>query len=616
MEMTHLRLCTEYFIVKNNMNFYKIKKRNIFTGLFISAAFLFIGSNVHASMRSDVNQDTQINTTDAQLTLRNSFGFDMSSTDWAASAVTGDVNCDGNVNSADVQLILRHSLGFDMESTDWCDDRRAFAGAEGGGAQSVGGRGGIVYEVTNLNDSGEGSLRYGLTAAEYKNVPRTIVFKIGGYIHLQSHILVLDDSFITIAGQTAPGDGITIVYPSNPDDGVLEFRNSHDIIMRYISIRKGGEAAEQYNQAGSNFSIIGNSYNIAVDHCSIGWAGDENIGTYNDAQHGGTITPHNITFQWSISSENLRRPTTVDGRMTDSTGFMAGTGANAESGVDVSIHHNFFARNNNRNPLFKVGSGDVAANVIYNWRWWAAAIRGGAILDMVDNVFKAGPARDGGDRRPEVTFIPATEGNAATGVYRDLSLYFDGNIGYHNTDPAVDAWDTMIHHADENFGYLNGEVTPVSRDYQRMTPRNLQFPITRANALTLDDMLLDDGGVGNSRRLDDDGSWIYDRDLIDTRVIEDYNNGTGDTLVNSVDMVGGWPYYNVDHYEYITEVEFIAHPELYQLDAGTPYLDSDHDGMSDIWEDNNGLDKNNDNDRNLDNDGNGYTNLEEFLDGE
>jgi len=492
---------------------------------------------------------------------------------------------------------------------------RAFPEAQGGGAASKGGRGGIVYEVTNLSDSDEeGSLRYGLTAAEYKNVPRTIVFKVGGYIHLQRTILVRDDSFITIAGQTAPGDGITVVFPSSPNGGVFEFRNTHDVIMRYIRIRKGGSPPEEYRQQGSNLSIIGDCYNIIVDHCSIGWAGDENFGMFN-VHPGGAVVPNNITFQWSISSENLRRATTVDGRLTDSTGFFVGSSTNPETSVNVSVHHNLFARNNNRNPTIKGGSGDIAANIIYNWGWYASAVRGGVIIDIVDNVYKAGPARQGGDRRPEVTFIPAEEGNPATGVFRDLSMYFNGNIGYHNADPAQDAWDTMMHHADENFAYLGGVVTPVSRDFQRMQMRTVTHPIDRENALTLDTTLLANDGVGNSRRLLADGSWVNNRDLVDARVINDYLNATGDTLVSSVDMVGGWPYYDNGVHRYIPEAQFIANPGQYQLNMGTAYPDSDNDGMSDVWETAHGLDENNPDDRNEDSDNDGYTNLEEFLNG-
>jgi hypothetical protein len=595
------------------MTFYKTKV-NILRGVVIFAVYLCLSHGVYASIRSDVNQDANVSTVDAQLTLRDSVGLGMNLTSWTETTITGDVNCDGSNTSVDAQLIMRKSLGFNMTSTDWCDKLKAFAGAEGGGAQAQGGRGGIVYEVTNLDDSGEGSLRYGLLDAAYKNVPRTIVFKVGGYIHLQNAILVMNDSFITIAGQTAPGDGITIVSPSNPDDGVIEFRNVHDVIMRYVSIRKGGAPPEDYRQQGSNFSIIGDSHDIILDHCSIGWAGDENFGMFN-VHPGGEIVPNKITFQWSISSENLRRATTVDGRFTDSTGFFVGSSTNPETSVDVSVHHNLFARNNNRNPNFKGGSGDIVANIIYNWHWYATAVRGGVIVDVMDNVFKAGPARYGGDRRPEITFIPAQEGNPATGVFRDLSMYMDGNIGYHNADPTQDAWDTMMHHAEDDFSYLNGDVTPVSRDYQRMQKRALTFPITRENALTLDNTLLTADGVGNSRRLSADGSWVNNRDLVDTRVINDYENTTGDTLVSSVDMVGGWPYWDTDHYAYTTEEEFIAHPELYKLQGGTAYQDSDHDGMPDLWEDNNGLNKYDNSDGAIDSNNSGYTNLEEFLNG-
>ena len=589
--------------------------QNIKWVLFFVAVTFYVSSNTYATIRSDVNNDLQKNTTDAMLTLKNSLGLNMANTGWYETLITGDVNCDNVTNSTDAQLILRYSLGFDMESTDWCDDTRAFLGAEGGGAQSVGGRGGIVYEVTNLDDDGEGSLRYGLSAAEYKNVPRTIIFKVGGYIHLDHVLLVMDDSFITVAGQTAPGDGITIVSPSNPDSGVLEFRNAHNIIMRYISIRKGGAPPEEYRQQGSNFSIIGDSHDIILDHCSIGWAGDENFGMWN-VHPDGMIAPRDISFQWSISSENLRRPTTVDGSYTDSTGFFLGSGNAPETTTDISVHHNLFARNNNRNPLMKGASGEVASNIIYNWRWWATGIGGGMELDVMDNVYKAGPARDGGDKRPEISYKPAEEGIGGTGIFGDPSIFLEGNIGYHNADPAADAWDTMMHETDENWAYQDNVVVPVSRDFQRMEQRELTFPITRENALALDNVLLDDGGVGNSRKLLADGSWSDNRDLIDTRVIEDYENGVGDALVSSVDMVGGWPYYNVDHYEYIAEAEFIAHPELYQLDAGTPYTDGDHDGMSDLWEDNNGLNKYDSTDGILDNDNDGYTNLEEFLSGD
>ena len=491
----------------------------------------------------------------------------------------------------------------------------AFPEAQGGGADSLGGRGGVVYEVTTLADQGRGSLRYGLTHAEFKNVPRTIVFKVGGYIHLAQHILVNDDAYITIAGQTAPGDGITIVFPSNPEDSVLEFWNTHDVIMRYIRIRKGGGPPEQYRQQGSNFSIIGDSYNIIVDHCSIGWAGDENFGMWNEHPDG-TVAPHNITFQWSISSENLRRPTTVDGKNTDSTGFMIGSANNPETATDVSVHHNFFIRNNNRNPLFKGASGEVSSNLIYNWSWWAMGIAGGVTLDIIDNSFKAGPARQGGNRRPEISYMPS-DGSHGRGIFGDPSLFFAGNIGYHNDDPTHDAWSVMMHQTDDTWGYPDGVVTPVPASFRRQTRRSINRPISRNNASILDNVLLADGGVGCSRRLSGQGTWVNNRDLIDQRVIEDYNNGTGDTLVSSVDMVGGWPYYENGEYHYVSEADFMANPGQYPLQVGVAYEDNDHDGMNDTWEAAHGLNPDDNTDGRLVKlSQEGFTNLEVFLNGE
>jgi hypothetical protein len=491
----------------------------------------------------------------------------------------------------------------------------AFPGAQGGGADSKGGRGGFVYEVVNLNDHGEGSFRYGLTNPDFKNIPRTIVFKVGGYIHLSGHILVIDDSFITVAGQTAPGDGITLVYPSNPDDSVLEIWNTHDVIMRYIRIRKGGGPPALYLQQGSNFSIIGDCWNIIVDHCSIGWAGDENFGMWN-MHPDGTIAPHAITFQWNITSENQWRRTTEDGKHTDSTGFFIGSADNPETATDISVHHNFFARNYNRNPLLKGASGDVSSNLIYNWSWWAMGVGGGMILDITDNSFKAGPVRQGGDRRPEISYMPS-DGSRGRGMSRDPSFFLAGNIGYHNADPLQDAWDTMMHLTSDTWGYIDNVVTQVPHEFRRFVRRTMAHPIDRDNALTLDSLLLANGGVGTSRRLSEQGQWVHNRDVIDARVIDDYNNGTGDELVSSVDMTGGWPYYENGEYHYIAEAEFIAHPEQYPLQSGTAYTDNDHDGMADVWEEVHALNSDDASDGNLTNlSPAGYTNLEVFLGGE
>lgn len=580
--------------------------------LLIILLSFFIDVDVYAT-RADVNNDIQENLNDVELILKKSICADVSDFNWLNSYITGDVNCDGVVNTVDSQTLFKKVSGAGIGKSYLCTANSigAFIGAQGGGANAIGGRGGIVYEVTNLDDNGIGSFRYGL---ENLTGSRIIVFKVGGYIHLNTTISIVDDSNITIAGQTAPGDGITLVFPSNPDSELFYIRNSHDIVIRYIKIRKGGAPASTYNQAGSNFSIIGDSHDIIVDHCSFSWAGDENFGAYN-VHPNGQIAPYNITLQWSISSENLRRLVVDNSHMTDSTGFFFGSGTRPDTSMNVSVHHSFFSRNNNRNPLLKIGSGDIASNVIYNWGWYATGISGGISVDIIDNFYKAGLARVGGNKRPEISFKYAENGIPGTGVFADPSIYLEGNVGPHNSDHIQDAWNTMMHESDTNWGFLNGNgpLARVSLTHRRMQLHQLGFPIIRENANILPETILKLGGVGSSKRLKADGTCVNNRDLIDSRIINDFYNGEGSGLVSSVDMVGGWPYYNGSGYSYATEAQFLANPQSYQDNSGLPYLDSDHDGMSDIWEDAHGLDRNNANDRNLDFNNNGYTNLEEFL---
>jgi pectate lyase len=489
---------------------------------------------------------------------------------------------------------------------------RANSQFEGGGALSLGGKGGIICEVTSLNDSGEGTLRECLTGDGYRHKARTIIFKTAGYIHLEHYILVENDAYITIAGQTAPGDGITLVLPSVPNDSVLEFKNVHDLILQYIRIRKGGGAADALNM-GSNLFITGDSHDIVVDHCSLSWSGDENFGLWN-VHPDGTRAPRRISFQWNISAESLHHLNN-DGKHADSTGFLAGASKNPETLKAISIHHNFFSRNRNRNPIFKGGSADISANLIYNWEWMATAIRGGAIVDIVDNVYTIGPARSGA-LRTEVTYVFATPGKASTGVDRDPSIFMAGNIGYRNSDPNADGWESMIHVEDENWSYVNGEITPLSREYQRSSMRMQPQPVSRESVDRLPEKLLASEGVGASRRLDGDGRWVTSRDQVDHRMVADYEQQRGDSLVDDVDDVGGWPYYDQNGtYQYVAEADFIAHPERYMLNSGVAYIDSDHDGMPDRWEDAHELDKNDASDRNDRSILNGYNNLELFLSG-
>ena len=485
----------------------------------------------------------------------------------------------------------------------------AFPGAEGGGAFSKGGRGGKVYSVTNLNDSGLGSLRYGL---EELKGPRTIVFKVGGYIHLKRAIRVKDDGFITIAGQTAPGDGITITTV-NSQESVFIFTRCHDLIIRYLRIRKGGTKATR--QMGSGLVIYESGKDIIIDHCSISWASDENIQMFIWGKNISDEGMSNITLQYSISAEGLNYT-------QPATGLLIGGSKYVEKMKNISVHHNLFANNKNRNPLLKVASGDIVSNIIYNWSWWATGIGGGVEVDIINNKYKPGPNTKS-KGRGEIVFKPYEPTHkipAITGVNRIPSIFIKGNIGPNNNDPYRDNWDLMLEKTNHLWAYpiINGKPTKskVPKSYRRNSPRVLKSPITLTPVFLLDEILLGEGGVGASKRLNAQGEWVFNRDIVDRRIIGEYYQQKG-RLLKTVDDVGGWPIYlGKGKYSLIEEKKFIRSLNCYQLDQGTPYVDTDGDGMPDIWEDRYGLDKNNKNDAILDKNGNGYDNLEEFLNGQ
>ena len=487
----------------------------------------------------------------------------------------------------------------------------AFPGAEGGGAASKGGRGGKVYIVSNLNNSGIGSLRYGL---EKTQGARTIVFSVAGYIHLKHAIVVSDDAFITIAGQTAPGDGITVTTITSIDE-VFMFRRCHDITMRYIRIRKGGEKSK--GQEGSSLVFTQSGKNIIVDHCSISWSGDDNLEIAVWKPKSLKKGLKDITIQYSILSEGLSHGHAA-------TGIIAGGSNNIEKMTNISVHHNLFANSQNRDPLMKVASGDVVSNLIYNWSWWATGISGGMVVDIINNKYKVGPnLKRKGKNRGEIVLKDYDSTHkipGATGVNKKASVFLQGNVGPHNSDSKRDAWDLMVEKVNKNWSYFINEdgkarKTVAPRTYQRNTRRTLNYPITLTPVDKLEDVLLARGGVGASRRLSDNGTWIENHDLVDRRVIKEYKNSEGTKLMN-VDSVGGWPVYLGDNrYKYVKEKNFIKNLKKYKLNGGTPYRDSDGDGMSDVWEDKYKLNKNDKSDAIGDMDGDGYDNLEEFLNG-
>ncbi|MGB3850859.1 MAG: carbohydrate-binding protein [Tunicatimonas sp.] len=439
----------------------------------------------------------------------------------------------------------------------------AFPGAEGGGAVSQGGRGGKIIEVTNLNDSGPGSLR----AACEASGPRTVVFRVGGTINLKSAIRVFY-SYLTVAGQTAPGDGIQIIGPDSKEDLFLVWE-AHDIIIRYLRFRHGFTNSVKV-QAGGCYNGGNGSYNVIIDHCSFQWGMNDLAGAWSEDKR-----VHNYTFSNNIFAEALK---------VHSTNLIFGSNTNAEEIVNMDIHHNFFGNSSHRSPLFKGKSCRVINNIMYNPGWYATGIAGGVTIDIIGNEYKQGPT-DMASGRNEVAWRSDYDG-PNSGPSGPPSIYIAENKGWSVSSPADNNW-SMI----EKCAVWDPSNELLNQSFRRNSPQEGSGPsVSIQNVNTLASQLVNH--VGASQRLDASGEWIFTRDVVDQRIIKDYQQNTG-FIPNHEDEVGGFPV----------------------LNGGTPYPDEDRDGMSDVWEAAYGFDQNDAADGNQDADGDGYTNVEEFLNG-
>ena len=269
---------------------------------------------------------------------------------------------------ASLEWEARHNI-------DWVPSREgqqvAFEGAEGCGKYSLGGRGGKEYIVTSLADDGsEGTLRHAMEAEG----PRIVKFAVSGDIHLQGPLNIVNP-YLTVLGQTAPGEGITI-----RDHNV--FITADHVILRYLRMRLGTSAGVEADAAGAR-----HCHHLMIDHCSISWGTDENASFYNLAD---------ATIQWCIISEALN--SSVHHKGKHGYGGIWG-------GRNVSFHHNLLAHNNSRNPRFDHprlywnndllhfrGTVDFVNNVVYNWGM--KAIYGGeeGWFNVTGNYFRPGPA--------------------------------------------------------------------------------------------------------------------------------------------------------------------------------------------------------------------------------
>ena len=381
----------------------------------------------------------------------------------------------------------------------------AFPGAEGFGAATVGGRGGRVYEVTNTNNSGAGSLRNCVQATG----ARICVFKTGGLITLKSP-LSINHPYITIAGQTAPGGGITLRTASGGDVFSTE---TSEVIMRYLTVRPGPGGENHGNQIAASGTPL---HNILIDHSTFSWGVDSDLETW--------YRVYNMTIQWSIISEALDCSTHSKG--CHSKGLMIGGYAGSESknsvgSEDITVHHNLMAQDVDRTPLMQLcGTAQVINNVSYNPKYTFSHQQNNCIvpdvnwINWVGNYHKKGPDSTGDT---DLKVIPADNGRFSGGA----KVYVSGNIGPSRptTSQPESNW-----------------VDPESRQFIVSTAAPAPA-VTTTDAQTAYNAVL--AGAGNSKGLACDGSWVNRRDSIDARVVNDVQNGTGHIIDDPSD-VGGW----------------------------------------------------------------------------
>lgn len=419
----------------------------------------------------------------------------------------------------------------------------AFPGAEGSGVNASGGRGGVVYLVTNLNDSGPGSLRAALEASG----PRTVVFRTSGTISLLNP-LTIRNSKITIAGQTAPGDGICL------KDAGLGI-SADDVIIRFIRARLGNDSLQD-----SDSISVSKGKRIILDHCSASWSTDEALSASTNQDR-----LDEVTVQWSFITEALNNA--IPGKGSHGYGSLI----RGNRGATYSFHHNLYAHQRGRSP--RPGNYD-------NWNHQVDPE--GFLLDFRNNViynFGGGYAGYNGDHESitKINYIQnylirGTNSDSSSVAYKEQSIYNKGYFFKNSMNGIIPA---------DPYALVRfpPEYTPeIIAAYKRNAPFSVRSVQT------------DSPQIAYERVLKEAGAIYPGRDAVDSRVVDTVLNRTG-RVIDDEDEVGGWPL----------------------LEADTPPIDSDEDGMPDDWESARGLNPSDPSDRNGDRNRDEYTNLEEYL---
>ena len=424
---------------------------------------------------------------------------------------------------------------------------RAFPGAEGGGMWTSGGRGGKVIHVTNLNDKGEGSLR---AAIDTKGA-RTIVFDVAGIIELQS-ALSIKNGDVTIAGQTAPGDGICL------KNYTLHIQASN-VIIRYIRCRMGDEKkteddAMNLNASGDNVS------DVIIDHCSLSWSTDE-CGSFYGVK--------NFTLQWCILSESLRN--SIHDKGKHGYGGLWG-------GENATYHHNLLAHHDSRNPrldhdylsLLK-GPVSLLNNVIYNWG--GDGTYGGESANekneyrrynLINNYYKPGPATGSGKVRflnPWTDACSNCSGKTGSKTIVPGHFYMDGNYMDYSSDAAGDM------SANNWLGTTADAATiAVIKADSRFSYQGSSASVSLHTAQQAFKAVLENSGAS------------LQRDAVDERIAQEtrtrtatYTGSKGSTggFIDTQSDVGGWPEYKGETASAFPD--WVGDPNAFTLDPQKRY---------------------------------------------
>ena len=403
----------------------------------------------------------------------------------------------------------------------------SFPGAEGAGARATGGRGGTVYEVTNLNDAGAGSLRDAVSEGN-----RIVIFRVSGTIELKSRLTIAKPN-ITIAGQTAPGDGICL------RDCDL-YISTNNVIVRYLRVRLGDASRRQ----SDSITVWRGSSNVILDHCSATWSVDESLSLGGDVG--------DVTVQWCLIGEALRQSVHVKGRHC--------FGSLMRASGKVSLHHNLWVHNDSRNPRLGDTYGkmpsptfDVRNNVMYDYGGTCSGSTQGVFnANYVGNYIKAGPS--------STAKTPISVGGPSS-----MYFYINSNV-----------WEGHDDYTADNNKFFN-QTTFDGREQVHIVPNAFVIPPVKTTSAK----------DAYTAVLASVGASLPTRDAVDSRIIGQVKEVKGQ-MINSQNDVGGWPELkstpaplDTDHDGMPDSWERKHHLNPKKADGA---LDSDKDGYTNIEE--------------------------------